>query len=47
MNWFLWREFRRNQWILLKGVIVIPLPHIIVSLINWPPTDRDSAFFHA
>lgn len=47
MNGLLWRECRRNRWILTTGLVLIPLPHIVVALIKWPAAERDSAYFHA
>jgi ABC-type transport system involved in multi-copper enzyme maturation permease subunit len=32
MNWLLWREYRRNRWILAMGAVTLLLPSLLVFL---------------
>jgi len=41
MNWLLWREYRRNRWILIAGATGVLLPYIIAVIFD---ADRSSGF---
>ena len=41
MNWLLWREYRRNRWILIAGATGVLLPYIIAVIFD---ANRSSGF---
>ena len=44
MNWLLWREYRRNRWILAAGAAGVVLPYIIAVMFD---VNRSSGFIGA
>ena len=47
MNWLLWREYRRNRWILAMGAVTLLLPSLLVFLSDERDSVRRLAYFVA
>ena len=47
MNGLLWREWRRNRWILVAGAVLILLPFLFAFWATLNARDPSSAFFAA
>ena len=45
MNWLLWREYRRNRWILALGAVTLLLPSLLMFLTDEQDSVRRLAYF--